>query len=150
MRELFKVFPTVETCISNHTSRPYRMAYTVGILDEFLRGYSEWMQAPAGWSWHEEIRIDGVRYIHGEPYTGEKGPLNAVQDSGLSTVMGHIHAYAGVWQTPSLGNLFGMNVGCLIDLKAYAFRYGKAYRSTPVIGCGVVREGKWPEFIPLA
>lgn len=149
MRELFKVFPDVQVCVSNHTSRPYRMGRTVGLLDEFFRSYSEWMQAPQGWSWHERIEIDGVLYFHGEPYSGEKGALNAMKDIGKSVAIGHTHTGAGVWQIPSMPGLFALNSGCLINSEAYAFRYAKMCRGRPVLGSGVVHEGKWAEFVPL-
>lgn len=149
LKVLYEMFPNVEVCISNHTSRPYRMARSVGLLDTFMREYSDWMEAPKGWSWSEEVEIDGVLYFHGEPYSGFKGALNALKDLRRSLVIGHIHLGGGVWQTPEVPGKFALNTGWLGNQEEYAFRYAKKCRGRPTLGCGVVHEGKWAEFVEM-
>lgn len=48
-----------------------------------------------------------------------------------------------------LNIIFGMNVGCLIDIKAYAMAYGKHCPRRPCLGAGVVIDGKTAFFIPM-
>jgi hypothetical protein len=45
--------------------------------------------------------------------------------------------------------IFGMNVGCGVDVKAYAMAYGKVYPKKPTLGCGIVIDGKIALFIPM-
>jgi hypothetical protein len=45
--------------------------------------------------------------------------------------------------------IFGMNVGCGVDVDAYAMAYGKVYSKKPTLGCGVVIDGKIALFLPM-
>lgn len=150
MRRLYSAFPNVESCISNHTDRPFRVASKFGIPRDFIRGYRELLDAPRTWSWHDRIVIDDVCYQHGEGYSGRNGAIQAAINNRQSTVIGHLHAHAGVLYHANENDLiFGMNVGCLIDIYAYAFRYGRTFKDKPVVGCGVVIEGFEPFFLPM-
>jgi hypothetical protein len=63
--------------------------------------------------------------------------------------MGHAHSFAGIqYSTSTKDRIFGLNSGCLIDIKAYAFAYGKAFSVRPVIGSSVIIDGL-PIFIPM-
>jgi hypothetical protein len=44
--------------------------------------------------------------------------------------------------------IFGMNVGCLVDMKTVAFKYAKKFKFKPTLGLGVITEGV-PQFIPM-
>lgn len=150
MKKLYKLFPNVLVCESNHTSRPYRKASDAGIPSVYLKEYREWMQAPKTWRWEYRHEIDGVLYLHGMGYSGKNGALDAAVINGQSVVMGHLHSFGGVQHVANESQrIFGMNVGCLIDTKAYAFRYGRDFRNKPTIGCGVVIEGHNGIFIPM-
>jgi hypothetical protein len=150
MRKIYKLFPKVKACISNHTARPYRIANDAGIPKLFLRGYRDWMQAPKGWEWANDYVIDNTVYLHGMGYSGKNGALNAASDNHANTVIGHLHAFAGIqWTANSLHKIFGMNVGCLIDKHSYAMRYGRDFRHKPIIGCGIVFKGKDAKFEPM-
>jgi hypothetical protein len=147
--QFYKAFPKVRVCTSNHTARPFRKAFRFGLPSAFLRSYSEFLQAPKGWVWSESFVIDGVRFEHGEGYSGQQGALKAAQANGKSTVIGHIHAHAGIQYSATPEQLyFGMNVGCLINRHAYAFAYGKYSVSKPILGCGVLIDGV-PHFVPM-
>lgn len=149
MRILYKMFPKVKVCISNHTARPFRKAFKHGIPKAFLKGYHEFMEAPKGWSWSDKWEIDGVIYEHGIGQSGVLGALKAATGNMQSTVIGHLHAFAGISYSANPRHLiFGFNVGCLIDIHAYAFAYGKHFKQKPIIGCGVVIEGI-PTFVPM-
>lgn len=149
LKIMYNMFPKVKVCTSNHTSRGYRRAYKFGIPKAYLKSYKEFLQAPKGWEWADYFEVDGVRYQHGDPYTGQKGAIKAALDNMQSTVIGHIHAFGGIQFSANHKHLvFGFNAGCLIDREAYAFKYAKLMPAKPIIGCGLVINGI-PTFIPM-
>ncbi len=150
LKEFWAAFPVMEICTSNHTSRPFRKAFEAGIPEEMILGYKKLFEAPDGISWHERIIIEDVLYCHGEGYSGAGGALKAAMMNRMSTVIGHLHTYAGVqYQKTRGGQIFGMNAGCLIDESAYAFKYAKHMANRPNIGCGVVYDGECGVWVPL-
>lgn len=149
MKKLYKLFPIVKACISNHTDRIYRKPFKAGIPKALLRTYAEILEAPAGWQWAEDWEIDGVIYEHGEGFSGKDGALKAAQANMSATVIGHLHAHAGIAYYANAKHLiWGFNVGCLIDRHNPAFNYGKHIKSKPIIGVGVIARGV-PIFIPM-
>lgn len=89
-------------------------------------------------------------YIHGEGFSGQNGAITAAKSHRQSVVLGHLHTFGGVTYSASRNDLiFGLNVGCLIDTHAYAFRYGKFLANRPTLGCGVVIDGKQAIFVPM-
>lgn len=149
MHQLYAMFPNVKSCLSNHTARPLRKAFKAGIPKAYIRDYKDFLEAPKGWDWGQQWEIDGVLYEHGEGMSGSLGHLKAALGNGQSTVIGHLHSHAGINYTATERELiFGFNVGCLIDVHAYAFEYGRKIKSKPVLGVGVVDKGV-PVFIPM-
>lgn len=149
-----RAFPEMKLAISNHMLRWVRRAFASEIPKELLRSYQDVIGAPKGWAWKLEWRVSDTkaqwRMIHGMGYSGILGHRNAVIDSGISTVIGHLHSNAGVnYVNTGQGMRWGMNVGCLIDVDAFAFEYNKFDRVKPILGCGVVIDGGLtPIFIP--
>jgi len=149
MHKLYRLFPEVSVCISNHTSRPFRKAYKHGIPKAFLKSYSEFLQAPPLWKWGDFFEIDGVMYEHGEACGGQYAHIKNAIINQKPTVIGHHHSNAGIIYTANREKtIFGLAVGCLLDETRYAFRYGKKFARKPVLGCGVVLEGN-PIFVQL-
>lgn len=149
LQPIYELFPNMLVCTSNHGSRPFRRAHKFGIPKAYIRDYSEFMRSPQGWVWKDNFEIDGVIYEHGEGFTGAQAALKAALANMQSTVIGHVHSHAGIAFSANEKHLiFGFNVGCLIDGKAYAFAYGKFHKSKPIIGAGVVDKGI-PRFIPM-
>lgn len=149
LKPIYKMFPNVKVCTSNHTARPFRKAFKHGIPKAFIRSYAEFMKAPKGWKWADSWEIDGVIYEHGEGFSGREGAIKSAQGNMQSTVIGHIHSFAGIQFSANAKHLiFGMNAGCLIDSSAYAFAYGKKMKVKPILGCGIVKDGV-PTFIPM-
>lgn len=149
MDELYNMFPEVEVCISNHGARPYLRAKEAGIPSAFIRSYKEWMRAPKGWSWHHQILIDDIAFIHGEGLSGDGARLKACTLMQRSCVFGHIHSHAGVSFFSNKQKLmFGLNVGCLIDLHSPYFEYNKHQLHRPIIGIGLIDNGI-PIFKPM-
>lgn len=150
MRELYKLFPKVDVCLSNHTSRPYRVAAKAGLPENFMKTYREWMEAPEGWRWAYRWIDNGVQYLHGMGYSGQNGAINCAVAHRISTCIGHLHSYGGIsYRASEFDMIFGMNVGCLMDVTSYAARYGINYKDKPTIGCGVVINSREAYFIPM-
>lgn len=150
LKELYKIWPRMKVCVSNHTIRPIKKALYAGVPSVFLKSYQEFLGAPKTWVWADEWEIDGVLYIHGEGFAGQMGHAKAADKHRQSVVIGHIHSFGGINYLNNRKNelIFGMNVGCLIDVKSYAFKYGKHFPNKPTLGCGVVIDGV-PHFIPM-
>lgn len=150
VRPWWKAFPKLTVTVGNHDKIPYRKALTHGISRHMIRDYNEVYNIEADWKWETGIEIDGVWYQHTGGSSGKLAHLTACEKHRTSFVMGHVHSYAGVaFSTSYKDKLFGMNVGCGINSKAYAFHYGKGFASRPVLGCGVVLNGLQPIFIPM-
>jgi hypothetical protein len=150
LKKLYKQFPKMLVCTSNHTARPFRRALKVGLPRVLIREYKEFLEAPVGWAWADGWEVDGVLYEHGEGFLGKNAALSAAVANMQSTVIGHVHSFAGVQYHANPKHLiFGFNVGCLIDVDAYAFGYGSKMKTKPIVGVGIVARGI-PTFIPMA
>lgn len=149
LRPYYKAFPDVMVCHSNHAMRIFNKAFKAGIPSAAVRGLKEMLKAPNEWRWREKWEIDGVVYKHGLGYSGTLGALNAAKDEHKPCVIGHLHSDAGVLFFNNGDKvIFGLNVGCGIDSRAYAFAYGKDCRKKPVISCGVIIDGN-PHLITM-
>lgn len=149
VKPLFKLFPKMKICTSNHGSLPFRRAFKFGLPSELIKSYTDILQAPKGWQWNDYWEIDGVIYEHGDPFSGQNGALKCAEQNMQSTVIGHIHSFAGIQYSANSKHLiFGFNAGCLIDHEAYAFSYAKKIKRKPILGCGIIKNGI-PTFIPM-
>lgn len=149
LRPFYEAFPVCPSMHSNHTSMPFRRATKFGIPSVYLKSYAEFMDAPKGWSWHEEVEIDGVGYSHGTGFSGALAALKCAQANMQTRVIGHVHAFAGVLWNANPKYLFaGLNAGCLIDRHKLAFAYAKDNANKPILGCGVIDNGV-PHFVPM-
>lgn len=156
LKEWYRAFPICRLAISNHGLRWAKKAFEAEIPEIMLRPYQELIEAPAGWKWAMEWRINSrhpFRMIHGMGYSGANGARNAAVDAKTSTIIGHLHAHAGIFHIQTQGMehpIWAMNTGCLIDVESFAFEYGKYCRNQPILGIGVVvDEGKTPIFVPF-
>ena len=155
LKELFKLFPNVRVCTSNHTGRIFKKAFKHGIPKAYLKDYREFLGAPEGWVWKESFIIDGVKYEHGEGFSGDLGALKCAIGNHRSTAIGHLHSNVGIIYnaapSDSLipdGLIFGFGVGCLIDDVSYCFKYNKTQKKRPILGCGIIKNAI-PKFIPM-
>jgi len=151
LRRWFDRFPEVHVCIGNHSELLYRKAKTHGIPKKFLKSFPEQWNAPKGWRWEWEWEFDGVLYQHGTGSSGKSAHEVTASNNRQSTVIGHVHSHAGIKYLASTKDLiFGMNVGCGLDIDAYAFAYGKHFAIRPILGCGVVLDGgRVAAFVPM-
>lgn len=147
----FKAFPKVSMCRGNHDNLVDRKGKTIGLPRRCFAEFRDMWNLPKGWVDDFSFEINGVHFKHGMGYSGKFAHVQAAVDERQSTVIGHLHSSAGVeWMANSKQIMFGMQVGCGLDRKAYAFAYGKDFRRKPILGCGIVTEGgKNAQFIPM-
>lgn len=146
----YEAFPEAKVCIGNHDKRLIRLAESVNIPSKFLRNYNEIWETP-GWDWQYNFIIDDVYYFHGNKCGGMHPSFNAAKKHLMSVVMGHTHAQAGIkWLASPQRRIFGMDVGCGIDDKAFAFAYGEDIINRSIMGCGVILDGiPYHEIMPI-
>ena len=151
VKQLATAFPKADWLIGNHDSLTERQANTVGLPAWVLRDYAELWGVK--WKVHprfSKILIDGVIYMHGDAGRGgQDAALANAKDNFRSTVIGHHHSQAGVkfWCNRDF-RVFGMSVGCGMDRRRLEFNYGKKFTQKPILGCGVVIDGKRAYFEP--
>ena len=149
IKELEKLFPTMDLLDSNHGSLVYRRALKHGIPKAYLRNYNEFLQVGKGWKWHDDLTIKTpggpVYFCHGKV----ADVLKLAQSMGMSCVQGHYHSSYNIkYYGNSLGLYFGLQVGCLINKDSLAFRYNKTQRARPIIGLGMIVNGL-PKLVPM-
>ena len=144
-RPFATAFPKLRLCESNHRQRLYKRAFEAGIPTQYLANTHDYMQVPKTWKWDFQWTQDGITYEH-----GDRGkPIQLVDANGTSTVFGHSHTEAGIWYVGrEHSTRFAFNVGCLIDIHAYAFRYAQLAKRRPILSCGVVLDGL-PILVPM-
>lgn len=148
---LARAFPEADWLIGNHDALSERQAVSAGLPPRLLRDYADIWEVD--WSVHprfSQLAIDGVVYSHGETGRGgQDAALRQARDNFRSTVIGHFHAQAGVrwWANPEF-RVFGLSVGCGIDVKRMQFEYGRKLTAKPILGCGVVINGRQAYFEP--
>lgn len=146
-----EAFREVDYIPGNHDDIYIRQAATLGIDKRFLKPFNELFGLPKKWRIHsDEFIIDNVLYKHGINCCGKNGALNTAIQERMSTVIGHSHAFGGCQYSANPRSIiFGMNVGCGIDIDAYAFAYGKHAKYRPTLGCGIVFNDSSAIFIPM-
>lgn len=147
-----KAFPKMVITIGNHDSIPARQMKRIGLDPKtYMRPLADIYEFPSGWSIVPDIVIDDVLYEHGMSALGIMGFHRNSVTKMQSTVTGHAHSSFGVsWTASHQKLIFGLGVGCGIDIASMAFAYNKAFRRRPVLGCGVViKNGKQPIAVPM-
>lgn len=145
-----RVFPEVELLRGNHCMIPARQAATLGIPEQYLKGMKELWHLPKGWNVHDQLIINDVMYEHGIGMSGKSGVLDRAINNMMSYVAGHSHAFGGVqYKSNSKMLVFGLQVGCGIDIDAYSFRYGRYNKNRETLGCGIVFDSANAIFVPM-
>jgi len=149
LKTLYKIFPVVKSCISNHTLRPYRMAASVGVPDRFMLGISKLLEAPIGWKWDSSWIVDKTEYMHGDNEV-TSNMLQSLLKKGMNVVYGHYHSLAGiVFAVNTLDRRFAVCSGCGADRKHYMMKYGQKTPNKPFIGAAIIEDGIYPRVIPM-
>lgn len=152
LKPWFKAFPKLTLVSGNHDLMANRKAIKAGIDPNiYMKSLGEVYNFPKGWDIVDKVIINNVMYHHGETATGVNGFRNDAKARMMSTVTGHIHSNLGISYTATDHRLvYGMAVGCGVDVDSMAFAYGKNFKLKPVIGCGVVADnGKRPMVFTL-
>jgi predicted phosphodiesterase len=140
--ELYKAFPKATVCIGNHDARVHRLNAKLGIPALYLKEFNA-LYKTRRWAWTEGVEIDNTYYYHGEGAGGQHPAFNAAKLRLQNTVIGHYHSACGVWhQAGPRSMIWGMNVGCGVDRKHWSMQYGANFLKKPIVGCGVVIDGK--------
>jgi hypothetical protein len=152
LKPWFKAFPRVYSAIGNHDALIQRQAYAHGVPDGFLKSFKQAYDAPAGWRFSFEWRFGNWRLTHGTGTSGHDAAFKSAVRARISTAQGHIHTAAGVkFHASNADIIWGLQVACGIDRRAYAFNYGRDFLDKPILGCGVVLEGgRIPLFVPMS
>ena len=153
LKPWYKAFPNLRICNGNHDLIPARQLKSLGMdAHVWMRPLEEVYNMPKGWKIVDTVTIDGVLYHHGYTACGVNGFRNDSIKRMCRTVTGHAHGNAGVSATASQHRLiWGMAVGCGVDVESMAMVYGKHFLQKPIIACGVVIDGTLPivEFMDL-
>jgi len=143
-------FEEVKLTIGNHDDIPARQAATLGIPRAYIKDMHEVWKLPDKWEVATNFIENNVLYKHGMGCGSKDGAYNATLAERMSVVIGHAHSYAGCkYNANSRDIVFGINVGCGIDVDAYAFEYGKDMTHKPILGCGIVFDSNYAMFIPM-
>ncbi len=143
LSEWYRAFPEARVTLGNHDLLIYRKMQSAGLSTRYLKDWNSIFNAPKGWKFEYDFIENNVRFTHG----GSGGDaLKMAVNSRISTVQGHLHSQCYVQYSVSMKDaIFGMQVGCMIDYKSYAFNYSKPFPKKPVIACGVILdEGRVP------
>lgn len=151
MKTLYKIFPSMDICVSNHGARLYRRAFKNGIPEAMVKAYRELWEAPSRYNWFGRIVFENVCYEHGDGGgSGRNAAFVAMTANHMSTVIGHIHSHGGVqYHANPHGEMFALNTGCLINVDAPAFIYADKYRNKPTLGVGLIIDGKQAHFLRM-
>jgi len=149
----FKAFPVAYVCKGNHDQLIDRKRKTTGLPERCFLEFRKIWKLPNDWKDAFEWKFEGVLYRHGTGFSGRYSHVQATNEAHGNCVIGHTHSVLGVeYMANSEKIMFGMNVGCGINRKAYAFAYGKDFRRKPVLGVGVVsatKRGVNAQVIPM-
>ena len=148
VKQYIKTFPKLKLCLGNHDRIPQRQGATLGLHTGFMKSFEESWNLPKGWKISDQFIFNNVLYDHYG--SGKDGAINRALVERTSTVTGHTHSWANIKYTANNRSLiFGMNVGCGIDVVAYAFAYGKQARYKPNLACGIVISDCEAYLIPM-
>lgn len=147
----FKAFPEVYLCLGNHDRMVDRKGRTVGLPSEVFKPFRDIWELPIGWKEDFSWEIDSVIYQHGTGLSGDNAHLKAAFNNRQSTVIGHTHhTLGGDYIANEKDRIFGVNCGCGIDRRAYAFAYGKDFVKKPLLGCAVITDaGRYWQCFPM-
>lgn len=150
LKPLYKLFPNADVMESNHTSLIFRQAKFHGITKRWIRSYREALEAPEGWRWHKNLILTSGRtkimWSHGI----RKNALAVAIHNGMCFGEGHFHSEYAINYASSHGGtpIWGLNGGCLIDLKSPAFDYNENDLRRPILGASLIDLGT-PKLLPL-
>ena len=152
VQQVYKAFPECSWLIGHHDSLTQRQANTVGLPLSSLQSYQDLWKVP---NWEVIPRVgsiieNDVLYQHGDRGKGGAFPALAnAKEEHISVVQGHDHMSAGgQFSANKRHRIFGLQVGCGIDVTSAQMNYGIKFNRKPILGCGLVI-GQVPYFEPM-
>lgn len=131
----YKAFPEATILYGNHDLRIARKAKEYGLSQLFLKYFGDIISAPKEWNFTHEFYKDDVLYIHGS----NGNAIKRATEIRHSVAQGHLHSEAFVsWSVSEIDSIFGLQVGCGIDRKQYAFQYAETMTKKPIVSSGVI------------
>lgn len=155
IKEWASYLPLMKIATSNHGMRWLKKAAAVQIPSVLMRTYHEVLGMPEGWQIRDSWTIQTQKPFllkHGLDCSGKTPYRGSAELSPISTVFGHLHSSAGIcYVNTAEKSVFSMNVGCLIDVESFAFRYSKWSKFKPCLGAGIVANGgTMPIWVPYS
>lgn len=147
LKPWYKAFPEADVVLGNHDKLIQRKSFSSGLSNLWIKEFKDVLQTP-NWNYQSNFIYNGVLYVHGE----NCGNLtNVILNNRMSVVIGHLHCKCEIVYNASKHDLlFGMAVGCGIDITKYAFVYQENNVKRPILSCGVVLDdGKLPILLPM-
>lgn len=161
IKKLRKIFPAAMPIIyGNHDIRIQRLAEKSAIPNSFLRHINDILEIEKKWkwTWHDKLIVElpnktKVFFTH----HFKSNVLASAKELGMSLCVGHQHTKASIelFSHP-LALSFAMCVGCSIEPRHEAFKYGKNFIKRPIISCASIvnsvpqlhpmflnRDGEW-------
>ena len=93
--------------------------------------------------------VEGI-LRHGTGYGGQMPAKTACMSKRINVVLGHCHSRCSIWWHASERDcIFGMSVGCGIDIKHPAFDYAKHHKDRPLIAAGIVQHTEFGNILPI-
>ena len=143
LEPLYKLFPEMDLCDSNHGSMVFRRAKHFGLPQHVIKPYGQVLGAPGGWKWHFEVNAqlsNGERVLFHHSYGSNV--LRASQQRGVSCVFGHHHSQFSIqWWRNYEKQFFAAFSGCLADETSLALAYGKNSPHRPIMGAMRIVQG---------
>jgi hypothetical protein len=134
----YKAFPEAYVTEGNHDALIKRKAFEGGIPKKWIKDYGDILQTP-NWEYGSQFEFESVLYRHGTGSSGNLAAFNTALYLRKSVVQGHLHSFASInYSASEHDRIFGMQVGCGVDQRAYALAYSKDYPRKFIVSCGVV------------
>lgn len=141
LKKWYNTFPEMKVCIGNHDIRAHRAAIDGRIAAKWIKGFAEVLEVP-NWNFEESFEINDIIFTHGTGTSGMSAAYKRALNAGKSIVMGHLHSEASIMyhKFPDR-TVYGMIVGCGVDMDSYGMNYAKNYPKQSIISCGVILDG---------
>jgi predicted phosphodiesterase len=151
--KLHDIFPDLTIVKSNHDVRLWQAAKKGGIPRECLISWDKLIGSEDfDWKLVNDylFTVDSDRSKWQVSHHKTGTALSTSQKLGRNVVLGHHHTRQGTYRwSPEKGKtLWGVDTGCLIDNKTYAFYYAKANALQQVGGAVLIEDGI-PRIVPL-
>lgn len=142
LSDWYKAFPEATVLYGNHDLRIARKAKEYGLSQLFLKYFGDIIDAPKEWKFTHELYKDKVLYIHGS----NGNAIKRATEMRHSVAQGHLHSEAfASWSVSEIDSIFGLQVGCGVDRRTYAFEYASPMTKKPIISSGLVLDkGRLP------